>query len=92
MSSRSWFVKERADRKVDLLRYIAENSNDPLPAEKLVGAFSWAWGLRATKIYEYLDELALADLISVERGKIKLTALGKKVLEEGKIAKARERR
>jgi predicted transcriptional regulator len=89
--TKSWFIQERQDRKLDLLEYIAENSNSPLSIDRLVGAFSWAWGLRAAKIYEYLEELSLADLISIEKNTVKLTELGKKLLEEGKVARARRR-
>jgi predicted transcriptional regulator len=85
--SKSWFVRERLKRKVELLKYIAENSNSPLPVDTLVGAFSWTWGLRSTKIHEYLDELATAGLITITRGNVKLTEKGKAILEEGEVAK-----
>jgi len=85
MASRSYFIKERRERKRELLQYIVKNSSNEeidLTVERIIGAFSWHWGLRTAKVMEYLDELRLAGAIEINEGKIKPTEIGKALLEE----------
>jgi len=85
MSSRSYFIKERRDRKRELLQYIVKNYSNKeveLTVERILGAFSWHWGLRTAKVMEYLDELKLAGAIEINEGKIRPTEIGKALLEE----------
>jgi hypothetical protein len=87
-SPRSYFIKERKDRKIELLKFIAKgptsskNSSETewINITKLMGAYSWAWGLRSAKVLEYLDELKLAGAVEINAGKVKITNIGKALL------------
>lgn len=59
----SVFAREKKERQTQLLKYIAENPNQPY--DKIVGKFSYEWGLRGNTVRRYLDELSNAGLIEI---------------------------
>ena len=85
MSTKNPFVRERMERKKEMLRFIVRHGNNPqaiLTTERVIGAFSWKWGLRSTIIKEYLKELEMAELITTENNIVKPTECGKQFIEE----------
>jgi predicted transcriptional regulator len=59
----SFFAREKKERQVQLLKYIAEFKNAEL--NKVIGKFSFQWGLRSSTVKKYLEELENAGLIEI---------------------------
>jgi len=59
----SFFAREKKERQVQLLKYIAELKNAEL--NKVIGKFSFQWGLRSSTVKKYLEELENAGLIEI---------------------------
>lgn len=83
----SLYAKLKKDRQKQLLKYIAEAKNAEV--EHIIGRFSFEWGLRASTIRRYLDELELAGFIEItpetpiEPSSVKITDEGRKILGGG---------
>jgi predicted transcriptional regulator len=59
----SFFAREKKERQVQLLKYIAGLKNAEL--NKVIGKFSFQWGLRSSTVKKYLEELENAGLIEI---------------------------
>lgn len=80
--SRNYFISERRERKLRLLNFIADitsqKGGDGVSLSRLLGYFSMLWGLRTSKILEYIDELKLAGLITINSDRVRITDEGLK--------------
>jgi len=81
LSSRSYFVAERRERKLRTLKYIGTR-NKPPSIRQVCGELSFQWGISARKIREYIDELEMGHYVEITRGEtLTLTEQGYLQLE-----------
>jgi DNA-binding MarR family transcriptional regulator len=79
----SLFAQEKKERQVQLLKHILDNENAEF--DRVVGTFSFKWGLRSSTVEKYLDELEKAGLIEISIQTpytVKITKAGIEVLNE----------
>ena len=72
------------ERKREMLMFIVKQSKNPksiMTVERIIGLFSWKWGLRTAIINQYLKELEMAELIQIENDIVKPTEYGKMLVE-----------
>jgi len=84
MPTKNPFIRDRMERKMELLKYIVKQNRNPktmMTIERLIGMFSWKWGLRSNIINQYIEELKMAELIEEIEGIIKPTDYGKTLIE-----------
>lgn len=77
----SVFAREKKERQTQLLKYIAEYPDQPY--DKIVGKFSYEWGLRGNTVRRYLDELNNAGLVEITSPTIFSESVVK-ITDEGK--------
>ena len=83
MPTKNPFIRERMERKREMLTFIVKQSKNPkalMTVERIIGVFSWKWGLRTSVINQYIKELEMAELIQIENGIVKPTEYAKALL------------
>jgi len=77
-------AENRHIRKRTLLAYVVKNTKDgeSLSVEKMIGVFSWEWGVGTRTIQDYFLELQRIGAISTSLDKVVATAFGKKLIEQ----------
>jgi len=81
----SFFAKEKKERQVQLLKFVAESKNAEL--NRVIGKFSFQWGLRSSTVKKYLEELENAGLIKISEDmpySVTITENGLEALKEAK--------
>jgi len=84
MPTKNPFIRERMERKREMLTFIVKQSKNPkalMTVERIIGVFSWKWGLRTSVINQYIKELEMAELIQIENGIVKPTEYAKELVE-----------